>query len=257
MTLVVLLLLAAPPAPVAGRPADFSGAIGGPFTVRYELATDAVLVEQPFEVTLAIRGDGDLSQVRAPALAWPTGLVADLTESAPGRFKYRVRAATPGTFSLPRWKFVSYQPALRGWQTTYSEPAGLTVRPRPPTTSPIPPDLATWADEALATGADAEFSLPATVWLIPPVLALASLAFPRSFIVRRRALRMLNRDDGEPARTIAAAVERFARDARLPANATAGLLAEIDRVRFGPPATADLADLRERARAFITEARCP
>ncbi|MBX7106395.1 MAG: SH3 domain-containing protein [Gemmataceae bacterium] len=142
--LLLALLLAAPP--VAGRPADFSGAVGGPFRVEYVLDPPTLSVEQAGRLTLTIRGDGDLTGVRPPAISWPAGLVADPLDAPPGEFRYRVRAARPGAFTVPRYKFVYYQPTLRAWQTTYAEPVTLTVEA---VSSPlvVPPAVREWARE--------------------------------------------------------------------------------------------------------------
>jgi hypothetical protein len=138
------MLVAAPP--IAGRPADFSGAVGGPFRVEYVLNPRTLAVEEAGQLTLTIRGEGDLRSVRPPALAWPIGLVADPLESPPGEFRYRLRADRPGTFIIPRYKFVYYQPTLRVWQTTYAEPVTLTVEA---VTAPmvVSPPIRAWADE--------------------------------------------------------------------------------------------------------------
>src|SRR5438067_6883051 len=57
-----------PEPPVVGRPLDFSGAVGGPFTVTATAEPTEVTAEEPVTLTLRIAGPGNLAQVHRPDL---------------------------------------------------------------------------------------------------------------------------------------------------------------------------------------------
>jgi hypothetical protein len=149
---IVLALQSAPDVapPVVGRPADFSGAVGGPFVVQWLADRIDVTAEEPIALTLRITGPGDLATMPRPPLgkldAFKPLAVDDLDDGlVPGEpprreFRYRVRPRTAAATEIPRFKFVYFNPkivpASRGYQTTYADPLRLTVKPRP---SPVMP----------------------------------------------------------------------------------------------------------------------
>ena len=55
-----------PEPPVVGRPLDFSGAVGGPFTVTATAEPTEVTAEEPFTLTLRITGPGNLADLPRP-----------------------------------------------------------------------------------------------------------------------------------------------------------------------------------------------
>jgi hypothetical protein len=168
---VVLLLLTMAPAeantpepPVVGRPLDFSGAVGGPFTVTAIAEPTVVTAEEPFTLTLRIAGPGNLAQLPRPDLRKLDRFARDFAvEDSPDRFeaappvrefRYRLRPRRADVREVPRWKFVYFNPAggptSRGYMTTYTEPIALTVRPRPATPEAVTvPDwiIAEWEIE--------------------------------------------------------------------------------------------------------------
>lgn len=142
--------------PIVGRPAEFAGAIGGPFAVTTSVEPQDVTVEQPAILTLRIVGPGNLKDIQRPALAKMNGFkpfaVDDLDDgftdgSPPIRtFRYRLRARTAGISEVPAIRFVYFNPAIipasRGYQTTYSPPLPLTVRALPNPDDALPMSIA-------------------------------------------------------------------------------------------------------------------
>jgi hypothetical protein len=156
----LLALFAFADVPVAGRPADFSGAVGGPFVVAASADKAEARVGEPVRYVLSVIGPGDLSQLRRPDLtADPEfarrfviddGPTRDLTDP-PGRaFEYSLRPKTAGVEEIPRRKFVYFNPAVRpasrGFQTTYTELLPLRVYDPEPPKPEVPPEVTAWAD---------------------------------------------------------------------------------------------------------------
>lgn len=143
---LLLLCIAAPP--IAGRPGDFSGAVGGPFRVSWVAPPEAD-AETEFDVVLRIEGPGEFDSLRWPGVTWPrswiveswsTQTIGDLSGVAR---TYRVRAESPGRYTLPRVKLVTYHPGLRSWQTTYAEPHEIVITGRAAATV-ISPAIRRW-----------------------------------------------------------------------------------------------------------------
>lgn len=142
------LLLAQPLAepPIAGRPTDWSGAVGGPYSVAVFAQPTELAAEE--QLTLMVRigttDAGNLATVKRPALAkleaFKAFAVEDLDDYSEGNppyrwFRYLLRPRNADVKEIPRLKFVYFSPRTGRYQTTYSEPVPLTVRPR---TAPIP-----------------------------------------------------------------------------------------------------------------------
>jgi hypothetical protein len=117
---------------MAGRPVDFSGAVGGPFEVRYEVNTNSATPGDRFMISILIIGSGDLSHLKPPDLQGfgnlndqvvvDEVLVQPLVTKPGIAFDYKVRAKKPGFQQMiPRWKFVYFNPVIHDWQTTYAE----------------------------------------------------------------------------------------------------------------------------------------
>jgi hypothetical protein len=137
-------LFAADP-PIVGRPADFSGAIGGPFVVTMNIEPTTVAVEEPFTLTLRIVGSGNLNEIARPPIgklpAFKPFAVDDLDDSfaegpPPSRtFRYRLRARSAEANQIPLFKFVYFNPAImpasRGYQTTYAKGIEFSIKSRP------------------------------------------------------------------------------------------------------------------------------
>jgi hypothetical protein len=147
-------------APLVGRPADFSGAVGGPFIVTISVEPTEVAVEEPLTLTLRVVGPGNLREIARPPLAkleaFRPFAVDDLddpftVDPTPARtFRYRLRARTAGVYHIPPLKFVYFNPAIvppsRGYQTTYADPITFHVRPQP---APLLSNVPDWLKEPI------------------------------------------------------------------------------------------------------------
>lgn len=138
--LLPLLLASDPVVPIAGRPVDFSGAVGGPFVVTMKLDKTEVRLEEPATLTITITGPGDLSKVKRPNLKEKPNWNSKFTiDDGPVRepndhckeFDYLLRAKNHLAYYLPPLKFVYFNPATKpaslAWQTTYSDPIEINL----------------------------------------------------------------------------------------------------------------------------------
>jgi tetratricopeptide (TPR) repeat protein len=120
------------PLPDAGRPADFSGAVGR-FEIGVKAAPLALGVGDPVTVTSTIRGIGDLESVTPPAIAATDALrvypVQRSGKPKPGErmFEQVVIPQRPGTIALPESRFSYFDPEARVYRTLSQPPITLTV----------------------------------------------------------------------------------------------------------------------------------
>jgi tetratricopeptide (TPR) repeat protein len=131
------LVLTVLPLPDAGRPADFSGAVG-----RFELVVRAAPVDvaagDPVTVTSTIRGDGSLEGIAPPAIAANDQLRVYPAQPASGSpatdariFEQVVIPRRAGTTTLPELRFSYFDPDVRAYRTSIRPGIRLTVRPSP------------------------------------------------------------------------------------------------------------------------------
>ncbi len=150
--------------PLVGRPVDFSGAIGGPFTVQLLAEPTEVAVEEPLILTVRIIGPSYGRDIPRPKLAkldaFKPFAVDDLDyrfwlgNPQRSEFRYRLRPRTADVKEVPRLKFVYFNPRMvntpsHGYQTTYSDPVPLTVKPRTPPPLSVPAEVPAWMLEPM------------------------------------------------------------------------------------------------------------
>ena len=135
------------PLPVAGRPKDFSGAIGK-FEFSATGTPERVKVGEPVSMKLVIRGSGNFDRIGQPPLDEPQGWT---TYSAKQEFSGNEGAGTEGvkTFELPVtptvaktkmpvFAFSYFDPEAEKYVTLKSTPAPLTVEGVPMVAKPTP-----------------------------------------------------------------------------------------------------------------------
>ncbi|MDE0884617.1 MAG: hypothetical protein OSB70_03675 [Myxococcota bacterium] len=127
-------------APRQNRPASYGGAIGRGFS--FEVAADRSVVQRgdPIALTFTVRGEGSLANVSLPNLEGPQGLPKEsfgLAEEAPSGkivdgakvFRIPVRILDEDIAEIPALPFSWFDPDLGEYQTSYSRPIALSVRP--------------------------------------------------------------------------------------------------------------------------------
>jgi hypothetical protein len=127
-------------APRENRPASFGGAIGRGFS--FDVAADRSVVRRgdPIVLTFTVRGEGGLENVGLPALESADALPRDSFSLAgdrpPGEivdgakiFRVPVRILDESLDEIPALPYSWFDPELGEYQTVYSRPIALSVRP--------------------------------------------------------------------------------------------------------------------------------
>ena len=126
------------PLPEAGKPADFSGAVGQ-FTLQASLAGTSLKTNETDTLILTLTGSGNLPMVNAPALHLPPGLEAydpsakeQLDQSVSpirGRkiFQYIFTAGKVGDFTVPPVSLSYFDPQTATYKTVATAPLLLNV----------------------------------------------------------------------------------------------------------------------------------
>ena len=131
------LVLNVLPLPDAGRPADFSGAVGR-FDLDVAAAPLALVVGDPVTVTWTLRGTGSLEGVTPPAITASDALrVYPMQASGQGTtgergFEQVVIPLRPGTVDLPETRFSYFDPEAHEYRTVVRPPIALAVHTAAP-----------------------------------------------------------------------------------------------------------------------------
>jgi hypothetical protein len=145
--------------PIAGRPANFDGAIGS-YQVETRARPRQLHAEDPLIFTIRITGNGPLEEIRRPDLLRRASFatrfqieeLADryLPRERAREFDYRLRPRDAGVKQIPPFAFVFFKPGMvpeeKGYQTTFAPAIPLTVEPRDAVTAqdvqggPVPLD---------------------------------------------------------------------------------------------------------------------
>jgi tetratricopeptide (TPR) repeat protein len=136
------LALTVLPLPEAGKPADFSGAVGA-FDFEVKAAPLDVAAGDPVTVTLTMRGTGSLENVTPPTIptgdnlrVYPpqqtsTGSKPTVAANVQQRtFEQVVIPERAGTVDLPALRFSYFDPSTGGYKTVTHPPIPLVVAPR-------------------------------------------------------------------------------------------------------------------------------
>jgi len=124
------------PLPEAGRPADFSGAVGQ-FSLTVTATPAEVTAGDPVTVRMSVSGSGYLGEA-LPRLADIRGFKAydpavtasDTTPARASKSLEQVLVPTDATVqAVPPVRFTFFDPAARQYRTVDSQPVALVVRP--------------------------------------------------------------------------------------------------------------------------------
>ena len=125
--------------PMQGRPASFAGAVGSGYSIAVQAGRSVVRLGEPIELTIKIRGDGDMSGLTLPALDADGGLSKTLftipDETPLGEivgdekhFKVVVRPKSPKVRTIPAIAFSYFDPKLSKYKTERSQVIALAVQ---------------------------------------------------------------------------------------------------------------------------------
>lgn len=126
------------PPPAAGRPASFSGAVGKGFSFAVETDRSVVQAGDPIVLTFTVSGSGELGPVGLPSLEdllppdrfrLPDNEIAGQVVAGTKAFRVPVRVIDETVTEIPALPYSWFDPELAEYQTTYSLPIALSVRP--------------------------------------------------------------------------------------------------------------------------------
>lgn len=125
--------------PLAGRPVDFSGAVGR-LGLGARLDTVSPRVGDPLLLTVAVRGIGNVSLFPRPALSVPwaqavpgpervridstSALISGIKE-----FDWLLTPATAGTHRVPSVRYPYFNPYTESYEVAITQPLDVDVRP--------------------------------------------------------------------------------------------------------------------------------
>ena len=196
------------PLPTAGRPANFSGAVGRGLTIERTLPA-AGRVGEASTVDVRVSGSGNVSLWPAPDIEWPVSVrayqdqVSDRISASAGRlggtkeFRFLAVPDSAGPLTLPRLEYDYFDLDARAYRTAGAPAASVMVAPAPEsaTSRPQPPPLMPAGTAPVVTRlAD---DIPTAAWItfafLPPLLFAGG-----RLAARRRRRRHRRTEDARP-----------------------------------------------------------
>ena len=128
------------PLPQTGRPPGFVNAVGQGFAISVQASRSVVQVGDPIDLSITVRGDGDLEGLSLPPLggdgalppdlfsvpaAAPFGVVDDAANAK--TFEVTVRVLSADAREVPAIAFPYFDPATGAYATAASDPIALSV----------------------------------------------------------------------------------------------------------------------------------
>jgi hypothetical protein len=125
--------------PRRGRPESFAGAIGRGFSLDVSANRSVLQVGDPIELTLVLRGDGNLEGAGLPSLGAGGGLAPDLFRTPTGpqggvvkdgakTFRVQVRVLDASVREIPPISYSFFDTDKKQFVTVASRPIALAVR---------------------------------------------------------------------------------------------------------------------------------
>ncbi|MDF1559205.1 MAG: BatD family protein [Bacteroidales bacterium] len=117
------------------RPADFHGAVGS-FTLSSDLSKSEVEVNDAIDLTISIKGSGNLNLSGEPGINFPQGIEKydpEVTVRSSGTaagsktFKYLLIPRNTGSFEIPPVSYTVFDPQQQKYVTLRSEGYSITV----------------------------------------------------------------------------------------------------------------------------------
>lgn len=131
------------PLPAAGKPPNFSGAIGE-YQISAQLAQAAVRKGKAFTVSVRISGRGNIETVTAPQLPHIPGVIVNRPNPVGNptptsrRYTYGLVPSQSGLLRIPAIGYTYFNPKSATYATAYTDPIPVSVRPNP---NEVLPDL--------------------------------------------------------------------------------------------------------------------
>lgn len=151
------LVLEISPLPKAGRPVEFTGAVGR-FSIEADVTPRVVAVGESLKLSLRIEGQGNLQGFDAPTLRELEGFtIYGMVESPSGSARvltYDIAPLRAGMTEIPELAFAYFDPnSPAGYRTVKTAPLRIDVHPAAEVTPvPSPADAATSGSSSNAGG---------------------------------------------------------------------------------------------------------
>jgi hypothetical protein len=147
------------PLPEAGKPADFTGAVGK-YSISASIDSKEVDTGDAAILTVMVRGNGNLPVINAPVIRWPAGMEsydvnskenidkATAPLSGTKTFNYSFISTKAGNYDLPPIQLSYFDLASKTYKSTESNPLHIEVlakkkkRPNPAPAPAVQPDHA-------------------------------------------------------------------------------------------------------------------
>ncbi len=127
------------PLPDTGKPSDFNGAVGK-YSIQASLDSKEVDTGDAANLSVIVKGSGNLPVINAPAVDWPQGMesydvnskenidktIAPL--SGVKTYTYSFVAAKADKYSIPPVKLSYFDPSSRVYKTIETEPLSIVVK---------------------------------------------------------------------------------------------------------------------------------
>ena len=126
------------PPPASGRPESFGGGVGRGFSFAVETDRSVVQAGDPIVLTFTVTGSGELAPVGLPPLdsllpaeqfRLPGDAISGQVVTGTKAFRVPVRVMDENVTEIPALPYSWFDPELAEYQTTYSLPIALSVRP--------------------------------------------------------------------------------------------------------------------------------
>ncbi len=194
--------------PVAGRPAEWGGAVGR-WRARARLDSQSARVGDPFVLTLRVEGVGNATLLPRPELAIPWAIVVAedervVLDSTPTtlrgskEFAWLVTPKDAGTRQVPSLSYAFFDPEARRYEIARTAPIAVEVRPGDLVTIP-PRALAARDATPLTVHAELAGATPVTLPAAPVWGWLALLAPIPWLVARWRSRRPRGKRPATPA----------------------------------------------------------
>ena len=126
------------PLPIDNKPNDFSGAVGD---FNFEIKSDkkSLLIDEAFQLSLIISGNGNFNLFEDPKISLPSSLevyepekISNVSVRAGGmkgkvNNKFTIVPNMPGKYTIPQTKFSFFNPKVEEYITIYSDPIYIDV----------------------------------------------------------------------------------------------------------------------------------